>query len=462
MLFTVVDLETTGGPAGLHRITEVGMVKFDGEKVLDTYNTLINPERDIPPFVAQLTGISEEMVEQAPLFSEKAEEILDFIGDSVFVAHNVGFDYGFLKQEFRDAGFTFNLKRLCTVRLARKVIPGLPSYSLGKLCRSLGVQVENRHRAMGDAMATTKILQLIIESDEKGQIEKSLKRNSKEAVLPPHLDKKTFESLPEKPGIYFFNDKTGKVIYVGKAKNIRKRVYSHFQGRHEKAQRMRQEIHDVKFELTGSELLAFLRETEEIKSVWPEFNTSQKRYGSYWGVFVYEDQQGFNRLAVDKVRKGSKPVRVFGGMWRARNFVWLMVKEYNLCAQHCGLMKDCFMAPGVIGEKVGEKKCSCKLGAKRYNKKVEKAINGVEKELEDVLIIARGRDSSEKAIIQVASGDYRGFAFVPRKTLKNGFNRLSKEVAQRKFYPEMRWIIESHLNGDKTLKTIRPKPKKAK
>jgi len=302
MLYAVVDIETTGGVSQKGGITEVAVVVHDGSQIIDTYQTLINPGRSIPGFITGLTGISNEMVEGAPYFSEIAEELLSLLSDKVFVAHNVNFDYNFLYFEFQKVGLDFNVPKLCTVRLSRQVIPGVRSYSLGSICSYLDIKITDRHRAYGDALATAHLFTLICERDQENVVQLSLRKNSGETFLPPNISKEKFDSLPKKPGIYYFYDKNNQVIYVGKAINIQSRFKGHFTGKNKNS--LKSDIHDVSYELAGSEFLALLMEALEIKRLWPKYNRSQKVKSVSWGIYQYEDGQGYLRFQVAKVIKG--------------------------------------------------------------------------------------------------------------------------------------------------------------
>ena len=197
MLYAVVDIETTGGYAAHHGITEIAILIYDGVQVINRYQTLINPHQSIPIYIQALTGIDNEMVSAAPDFRTVAAEIYTLLHDKVFVAHNVNFDYSFVKHHLDACGYTLNCKKLCTVRLSRKIFPGFSSYSLGKLCASLAVPLSNRHRADGDASATAIVLGMLIEKDTDGIILDTLKRSSKEQTLPPNLQKVEIDKLPD-------------------------------------------------------------------------------------------------------------------------------------------------------------------------------------------------------------------------------------------------------------------------
>ena len=211
-MYAIVDIETTGGYADNHKITELAIYHHDGTSITDHFHTLLNPGRKIPYFITGLTGITSQMVEEAPAFEEVSEEILSWLKDRIFVAHNAHFDFSFLKKEFESVGINWQTKKLCTVRLSRKIIPGLESYSLGRLAESLGIRIPDRHRATGDAHATAKIFSILLQRDNTGIIVKALKRNSGETILPPNLPKEDFDKLPAKAGVYYFLDAHGRAI----------------------------------------------------------------------------------------------------------------------------------------------------------------------------------------------------------------------------------------------------------
>ncbi|CAN5177604.1 hypothetical protein BH23BAC1_BH23BAC1_47480 [soil metagenome] len=269
-MYAIVDIETTGGYAERNKIVEIAIIIHDGITVVDEFETLINPERFIPSSISAIHGISNAMVQHAPTFAELAEKIYEFLDGKIFVAHNVNFDYGFIKYEFELLGRQINLKKLCTVRLCRKLISGLSSYSLGNLCRHLKIVNESRHRAGGDARATAILFGILLSKDIEGFIDISLKKNSREALFPANLPKEQYETLPEKTGVYYFLDEKCNVIYLGKAKNIKSRITSHFSGTATSwsRQNFKSKIYGISYELTGNELIALLFESHEIKRLW--------------------------------------------------------------------------------------------------------------------------------------------------------------------------------------------------
>lgn len=293
--FVVIDVETTGQSAQYGRITEIGMVKVIDGEVVDEYSTLINPEQFIPKFITDMTGISNEMVAIAPKFSEVKSRIQSFLGDGVFVAHNVSFDYNFVNTSFVREGLKpiFN-ETLCTVRIARRLLPTTKSKSLESLINYYGIKVKDRHRALDDAKATAQILITFLETlENKYEIETLSDviafqyKNVFKLKKPPKnflALKDTLEDIPEKPGVYFMYNKYNTLIYIGKSKNLKERVDSYFYhntGHTPKVFEMVRYVQSIKYETTGSELSALLLESELIKKNKPMYNSASKRYRKY-------------------------------------------------------------------------------------------------------------------------------------------------------------------------------------
>ena len=258
--YAIVDIETTGGNASGSRITEIAIIIHDGKSVIDRFETLVNPQKEIPAPIFALTGINNEMVRDAPIFDDISEKVLEMLTDRIFVAHNVNFDYSFVRHELETSGFKWTARKLCTVRAARKIRPGLTSYSLGKLCQSLDIPLENQHRAGGDADATAILFSRLLEWDSGGHLQKMVKNTAQDQRLPPNLPPEDFDRLPEKPGVYYFYNQVNKVIYVGKAINLKKRVASHFSGHKITSQRQNflRDIYSISFEICATELMALL------------------------------------------------------------------------------------------------------------------------------------------------------------------------------------------------------------
>ena len=445
-MYAIVDIETTGGYANSHRITEIAIYHHDGMQITNHYHTLINPGRSIPQFITGLTGINYEMVKESPSFSEVANEIHEQLKDRVFVAHNAHFDYSFLKKEFEEAGISWNSKKLCTVRLSRKIIPGLSSYSLGRLAESLGIVIKGRHRAGGDAEATSKVFDLLLKRDTGGVIVKALKRNSGETTMPPNLPKEDFDKLPAKAGVYYFLDARGNVIYVGKAVNIKKRIAGHFTGaaREWNRSNIRNEIHNITYELTGSELIALILESQEIRRLWPKYNLAQKQKTDEWGIYDYEDRAGYLRFCVNVVKRGTRPLISFSSKGDAWNFMWEKVREFDLCPKLSGLQ----VAKGLcFSYQTGECKGGC-MGvetAKKYNQRINAAIESFFEAGNSLAIIGTGRKRSERSLVLVENGAYLGFGFIDKQETLADFESAKDFIKVGKENRIVQNLVNSYL-----------------
>ncbi len=446
-MYAVVDLETTGGYALRNRVTEVAIYRFDGIRILDEFHSLVNPERPIPPFITQLTGINDEMVAAAPTFKEIAKTIDEFTRDHVFVAHNAGFDYSFLRREFKSLGTNFIRKKLCTVRLSRKIVPGLHSYSLGTLCATLGIPIENRHRAFGDARATVTLLQYLLNNDRVNHIEEALSRYSREGTLPPNLARKEFDLLPEEVGVYYFMDKKGKVIYVGKAKNIRRRVLTHFQqfGRSRRSMEFRNQIHGIAYELCGNELVAYLLESHEIKKNWPRFNRSQRFTRYCWGIYKYCDQNGYQRLIVSKSTKSNLPLISFKTFDQAWDFLRQQADRYSLCKRLCNIQT---VSGSCLDYSAGNCHGACirEESASNYNQRVMDFQENIKYLDNSYLLLGKGRHYQETSLVLVENGKYKGFGFAEDNIQETELDGLIQNITSYADNQDVQRIIDSYLH----------------
>jgi DNA polymerase III subunit epsilon len=454
-MYAIVDIETTGGYSQGHRIIEIAIIIHDGKNVVDQFSSLINPEKYIPPFITSLTGISNDMVSGAPKFFEIAKDVYQLLENKVFVAHNVGFDYSFIHDEFRSLGSSLAMKKLCTVKLSRKIIPGLPSYSLGNLCGNLGIHIDNRHRAFGDANATAKLFEILLAKDVSKFIEKSLKKSTREAILPQHLNFETVQDLPEAPGVYYFIDQKGKIIYIGKAKNIRKRILSHFSGTSKGLvkQNFINEICEVKYDLCGNELIALLHESQQIKRFWPKYNRAQKQVGYNYGIFLYEDRIGYKRLSLGKVNVGLQPVITFSSLSDGRVFLNDKISLHQLCGKLAGMQKT----PGACFDyslKLCKGACNGKENVEDYNSRMEEALGSFAHENRSFTILGRGRSNGENSVILVENGKYLGFGFISNVVKTRDFNELKQHIQPFEDNPDIRKILKSALNKQTELKSI--------
>jgi DNA polymerase-3 subunit epsilon len=447
-MYAIVDIETTGGYAENHRVTEIAIYHHDGIQVTDHYRTLINPGRKIPQFITGLTGITYEMVKEAPSFESVATELHGWLKDRVFVAHNAHFDYSFLKKEFETTGISWNAKKLCTVRLSRKIIPGLRSYGLGTLAQSLGVIITDRHRAGGDAQATAAIFDLLLKRDADGVIARALKRNSGETILPPNLPREEFEKLPAKAGVYYFHDARGNVIYVGKAINIKKRIAGHFSGEAREWNRsnVRNEIHHISYELTGNELIALILESQEIRRIWPRYNLAQKFRFEEWGIFDYQDRNGYSRFCVNVVTRGSRPLITFSNKGDAWSALWDKVRQNDLCPKLSGLQ----IAKGLcFSHQSGTCKGACcgVESQQEYNQRSQQAIISFSEKGPTVGIIGKGRSDNEQSIVLVDKGQYLGFGYFGNECTVTNFNSARDLIKPAKETRIVQNLVNSFLRN---------------
>lgn len=443
-MYAIVDIETTGGFSASHRITEVAVMIHDGYQTTREYHTLINPQRPIPGFITGLTGIDAEMVKDAPVFGEIADELYALLSDKVFIAHNVNFDYAFLKEEFLKVGMIFNRPKLCTVRLGRQIYPGLKSYSLGRICEHLEIDISDRHRAFGDAAATAILFSCLVSNDKSSFIQKALKRDSGEAFLPPQISMKSYLDLPEEAGVYYFHDARGQVIYVGKANNIRKRFKGHFIGGSKSSNSMKTDVHGVTYELTGSEFLALLLEALEIKRLWPKYNRSQKVKTGTWGLYQYEDNQGYIRFQIAKIQRLHQPVCSFSTHAEAWTFLLEKIKTYSLCPKLCGIQKAknaCY----AFQEKQCEGACCGEESSNDYNFKIQQFFASMEDKPSRMLIKEKGREPGEEAVILFDQGLLSAYGFVDNSLEYQVTEEVVTSLKKVKPVPETKNILRAYL-----------------
>ncbi|WP_209330750.1 exonuclease domain-containing protein [Lunatimonas salinarum] len=441
-MYAIVDIETTGGFSAGNRIIEIAVVIHDGVRIVKEYQTLINPNRMLPGFITGLTGITSEMLEQAPTFSEIAGELSALLEGKVFVAHNVNFDLNFVKTAFASEGIAYSPAMLCTVRLSRKIFPGHRSYSLGTLCDQRGIQIRGRHRAMGDAYATALLFGQLLEADANGVIAASLKGKRKETSLPPHISQEKYAQLPEETGVYYFHDQQGRIIYVGKALNIKSRFKGHFSGKAKID--LKTEVHDVSYELTGSEFLALLVETLEIKKHWPKYNRAMKVKSTRWGLFTYLDQGGFIRLGVGKAGGMQESICSFNTHAEAWHFLLAQVKYHALCPKLCGIQK-------VVGACYDRLEGSC-MGAcegaespELYNERVNAMLEAIRLDEKVILIKEKGRGDEEEAALLFERGLLSAFGYIDKRFAPSQPEQLLELLKPVKPVPETAYYLRAYL-----------------
>jgi DNA polymerase-3 subunit epsilon len=449
-MFAIIDIETCGQRFEFRkgRITEISILLHDGLSVTEKYTTLINPECYISPFFISLSGITNEMVESAPKFYEVAKTILEMTEGRIFVAHNVGFDYGFIKEEFASLGFKFKRDTLCTVRLSRKLIPGKKSYSLGNLCESLGIEIENRHRAEGDAVATAKLFDILmqVKADHpqyrtKGLDELMVRRIDK-------IKKYILDKLPEECGVYFFLDQDKQIIYIGKSTNAYNRALSHFNTKEQKGRKMLNELYNVDFVPTGSELLALLLENQEIKAHKPKFNRRRKADSFTHCIESFTDEYGILNFRIVEYQEAEHALLSFVSYFAARERLESLIDEYTLCLKYCGLTGDesvCFnhqikKCNGI---------CSGDEEIEEYNKRANQLFKSYSYTDSSFIIIDKGRTADERSLLLVLDNRFVGYAYIDESTSFNSKEEIEQLVKKAPYFPDNDEIIKSALKQGK-------------
>ena len=440
MEYAIVDIETAGGNPKGGGITEIAVVIHDGEKIIQEYQTLLNPEVGIPTYITGLTGIDNFMVRHEPKFQDIQEELWELLQDRVFIAHSVNFDFGFIREAFLKVGRDLKSPKLCTVRLSRKVFPGLKSYSLGRICENQKIPITARHRAMGDAMATAILFDKMIKQSPEIVLQ-SLKKNSGEAFLPPNFPKAKFYQIPEQCGIYYMLNDKGKVIYVGKAINIRERFKNHFSGNvlPNLKEKLKSEVVDLQWKLSGSEFLALLMEVLEIKRLWPEYNSALKLPKIIWGLFHYEDGSGFGRFQISKITRHLQPIETFFSLEEANQFLKKAMIMYQLCPKLSGLRKvNC----DHDSDQQCEGACTSDEEPLDYNQKVKLFLNQIKNSQREILLELGGRVEGEKAFCVFDRGILTKFGFVKKE--EDPANLISSLESVQKV-PETYYILRQYF-----------------
>jgi len=372
-----VDIETTGGSYRNSRVLEVAAIRFENGEIVKEFSMLINPGTRIPPVITSITGITERDIIGAPIFEDIADELLEILDGAVFVAHNVRFDYSFLKQEFALIGTTFSPRLLCTVRLSRYLYSDQKGHSLEKLIARHSIPVLKRHRALEDARAILYFSQLAFDEHGPESFAGALLHQLKSQSLPPHLNLNELEAIDNVPGVYIFKDETHQPVYVGKSVTLKKRVLSHFQSTSPKEIKISQQVHHVETIPTGSELAALLLESKLIKELKPLYNHMLRRVSMY-AMLVKKEQDGYSNLAVvsgnvDNETDLNTIYGVYSNRMKAKKTIVELTNTFQLCPKLMGIEK----AKGAcFSYSLGRCKGACigKEAAPSYNLRFETAL----------------------------------------------------------------------------------------
>lgn len=454
-MYAIIDIETTGGNPYRDKITEIAVFVHDGKQIVKEFTTLINPERRIPSFISRMTGITDEMVKNSPRFFEIAKNLVELTRDTVFVAHNASFDYNFIRNEFSRLGFDYIRNHICTVKVSRKLLPGLASYSLGRLCQELKINNNSRHRATGDALATVKLFEILLQKHPEGFLngfyaDFSRKLSAGSSLLPGII-----ETLPSKTGVYYFFNENNALIYIGKSKNIKQRVQSHFGlAKSAKAIEMAGQVRNIDFEETGSELAALLLESEQIKIHQPLFNRRQRRSFFNYGLYSFTDSEGYLNLKIDKTSNNTTPHTSFVNREAGREFLFKLVEKHQLCQNLCGLFSTsgaCFhyTVKQCLGACIGIEP------TQSYNKRVMVAIENSALPARNLIIVDKGRNHSEKFLILIESGKLTRMGYAEPELLQamtpTAISEILKPASDNR---DARLIIGSFVRNKRIEKVI--------
>ncbi len=453
-MFAIIDIETCGGKYEYRRgrITEICIAIHDGLRVVEKFTTLINPECYISPYFISLSGITNEMVAKAPKFHEIAKTIIDMTEGKIFVAHNVAFDYGFIKDEFAGLGYKYKRETLCTVRLSRKLMPGKLSYSLGKLCESIGIDVQNRHRAEGDVDATIQLFDRLLELKS---MHPQFKNQGVEDLMTRRIDKikhYILDKLPEACGVYYFLNKEQQIIYIGKSVNMYNRAMCHFNSKESKGKKMLNDLYNVDFVKTGSELVALLHEAQEIKNHKPHYNRMRKADVFTHSIDWFMDDNGIINFKIVEYENTVNTLVSFANYATARERIENWIDEYALCLRYCHLTSDeaiCFnhQIKKCNGICAGEEEIAI------YNKRAKEIMDSIIFKNEHFALIDHGKTPEERSIILVENGHYVGYGYIDRTDTFSSLEECRALVNKATFYPDADDLIRGFLKTNR-LKTI--------
>ncbi|WP_420379701.1 exonuclease domain-containing protein [Gilvibacter sp.] len=451
-MYAILDIETTGGKYNEEGITEIAIYKFDGHEIVDQFISLVNPERKIQPFVVNLTGINNEMLRNAPKFYEVAKRIIEITEGCILVAHNAQFDTRILRTEFDRLGYDYQRESLCTVELAKKLIPDMPSYSLGKLVRSLGIPLSDRHRAAGDAKATVTLFKLLLSKDQKKEIiSQTVRMEAKRQLEPKLLD--MIEATPSVTGVYYMHREDGSIIYIGKSRNIKKRLNQHFTSDNRKSKKIQLEVAAVSYEATGSDLIAQLKESEEIKRNKPRYNRALRKTIYNYQLGLTKDEAGYLQFKIEKTNLDKPAITTFTNYQQAKSQLFKITEQHQLCQKHTGLHKTsgpCFLhtIKECFGACIGEEPVD------QYNARVERYLAMHSYENQNMVIIDHGREVDERSVILIEDGVYRGFGFFNLNYQINNLEILRSIISPMEDNRDAQHIIHSFLRRKKVLKII--------
>ena len=450
-MYAIVDIETTGGKYNEEGITEIAIYQHNGQQVTDQFISLVNPERAIQPFVEKLTGINSKMLRSAPRFFEVAKRIIEITENCLIVAHNADFDYRILRTEFKRLGYNYERNSLCTVALSQQLLPEMESHRLGKLVRSLGIPISDRHRAQGDAQATVKLFELLLEKDSNKEILKSQIRALHTHQVPSKY-LSIIDELPTATGVYYLHNAVGDILYIGKSKNIQKRVRTHLTAKDRKSQKIQKNLHKVNFEITGSELIALLKEQHEIKKNQPRIN-KDGRYRLYPMGLRIDTQTPYHQLVLEQVRNDRQYLIVFKNGRVAKHLMKQWMEKFELCHKHSSL-QDSEGACYAFKNSQCRGACLEEEDPHSYNQRLNQLQYQNNYPHDNFLMICNGRKDGEYSFILIENQSFKGYGFYElNHQIKSREKIISRMIAMDN-NSDCQALILAHINKNKFRKLI--------
>ncbi|WLD25013.1 exonuclease domain-containing protein [Flavobacterium dauae] len=437
-MYAIIDIETTGGQFNKEGITEIAIYKFDGVEIVDQFISLVNPEIPIQPFVVKLTGINNAMLRQAPKFFEVAKRIIEITEGCIIVAHNAPFDYRVLKLEFNRLGYKFQKPTLCTVEMSKVLLPDAKAYSLGKLVRSLGIPIADRHRASGDAMATLKLFKLLLDKDiDKQIVKQQIKNEVHQGISPKLFD--ILENIPTSIGIFYIHNDKGSIIFIGKSNNIRKKLNQIFTADTKIAKRIQKEVYTVTFEETGNELIALLKEREELLHNKPVLNTAQRKSLFLWSVYQEKLENGYETLKIHKNDGRKNAIQSFKNQKSALQFINELYKENEIVeeVQNALSSAENINYPTVL-----------------HNELFVSLITSNQLKYNNIIIVLKGRNLNEKSAVVIENGIFKGFCFFDLNYQILNAQVLSKILIPLIYTKDVLNTVKHYLSTKKDYKII--------
>lgn len=452
-MYVIVDVETTGGSwKSGGRITEIAAYRHDGERVVEEFSTLINPQCYIPYSITELTGITNEMVEDAPTFADIARHLLDVTSDAVFVAHNATFDYNFIKAEFEAVGYSFERNVLCTVKLSRKLLPGFDSYSLGNLAEILNIPINGRHRAAGDAIATCTLFDLLMSKnggfinvdDPYKQFDFSLLNSS--------ISLQTLSSLTVHSGIVLFYDRGGQVLDINLYKNVKEGMYRTLGLAKTKNQKALVancadfEVIDVPANFVGDVVhLAMMIEKRPLMV--------KLKLPGYSGIFLYTDQLGYKHLYINEYSGSESAVTLFSSPDKALEWLYDACAKYRLCGSLVGFQREAgkcsFVASGSCdGACVGDEP------AESYNRKVDRMLSSIPSVSDNMVVIDKNMDNGNIWYVVVYKCAVIGYGCVSVDSGIQEISTFTDSMVKLSDNMALRSLVNYHVYNNKSVQVI--------